>query len=38
MQGTSLVIAVLVIVANLLADVTYRLLDTRIQLGQAAGT
>jgi peptide/nickel transport system permease protein len=37
-QGTSLVIAVLVIVANLLADVTYRLLDTRIQLGQAAGT
>jgi peptide/nickel transport system permease protein len=37
-QGTSLVIAVLVILANLLADVTYRLLDTRIQLGQAAGT
>jgi peptide/nickel transport system permease protein len=37
-QGTSLVIAVLVIVANLLADVTYRLLDTRIQLGQAEGT
>jgi peptide/nickel transport system permease protein len=37
-QGTSLVIAVMVIVANLLADVTYRLLDTRIQLGQAAGT
>jgi peptide/nickel transport system permease protein len=37
-QGTSLVIAVLVILANLLADVTYRLLDTRIQLGQAAGS
>jgi peptide/nickel transport system permease protein len=37
-QGTALVIAVLVIVANLLADVTYRLLDARIQLGQAAGT
>jgi peptide/nickel transport system permease protein len=37
-QGTTLVIAVLVIVANLLADVTYRLLDPRIQLGQAAGT
>jgi len=37
-QGTALVIAVLVIVANLLADITYRLLDTRIQLGQAAGT
>jgi peptide/nickel transport system permease protein len=37
-QGTSLVIAVLVIVANLLADVTYRLLDPRIELGQAAGT
>lgn len=37
-QGTSLVIAVLVIVANLLADVSYRLLDPRIQLGQAAGT
>jgi peptide/nickel transport system permease protein len=36
-QGTTLVIAVLVIVANLLADVTYRLLDPRIQLGQAAG-
>jgi peptide/nickel transport system permease protein len=35
-QGTSLVIAVLVIVANLLADVTYRLLDPRIVLGQAA--
>jgi ABC-type dipeptide/oligopeptide/nickel transport system permease component len=32
------VIAVLVIVANLLADITYRLLDARIQLGQAAGT
>jgi peptide/nickel transport system permease protein len=37
-QGTTLVIALLVIVANLLADVTYRLLDPRIQLGQAAGT
>jgi peptide/nickel transport system permease protein len=37
-QGTALVIAVLVIVANLLADITYRLLDARIQLGQAAGT
>jgi peptide/nickel transport system permease protein len=37
-QGTSLVIAVLVILANLLADVTYRLLDTRIQLGQTAAT
>jgi peptide/nickel transport system permease protein len=37
-QGTALVIAVLVIVANLLADITYRLLDTRIQLGQTAGT
>ena len=37
-QGTSLVIAVLVILANLLADVTYRLLDTRIELGQTAGT
>jgi peptide/nickel transport system permease protein len=36
-QGTTLVIALLVIVANLLADVTYRLLDPRIQLGQAAG-
>jgi peptide/nickel transport system permease protein len=37
-QGTSLVIAVLVILANLLADVTYRLLDTRIELGQTAAT
>jgi peptide/nickel transport system permease protein len=37
-QGTALVIAVLVIVANLLADITYRLLDARIQLGQTAGT
>jgi peptide/nickel transport system permease protein len=37
-QGTALVIAVLVIVANLLADITYRLLDARIQLGQSAGT
>ncbi len=37
-QGTALVIAVMVIIANLLADITYRLLDPRIQLGQAAGT
>jgi peptide/nickel transport system permease protein len=37
-QGTALIIAVLVIVANLLADITYRLLDARIQLGQSAGT
>ena len=37
-QGTTLVIALLVIVANLLADVTYRLLDPRIQLGQTAAT
>jgi peptide/nickel transport system permease protein len=35
-QGTALTIAVLVIVANLLADFTYRLLDSRIQLGQTA--
>ena len=33
-QGTALVIAVMVIVANLLADITYRLLDSRVQLGQ----
>jgi len=32
------VIAILVIVANLLADVTYHLLDTRIELGQTAGS
>ena len=37
-QGTALVIAILVIVANLLADVTYHLLDTRIELGQTAGS
>lgn len=37
-QGTALVIAVLVIVANLLADISYHLLDTRIELGQSAGT
>jgi peptide/nickel transport system permease protein len=35
-QGTALVIAVMVIGANLLADFTYRLLDSRIQLGPAA--
>ena len=35
-QGTSLVIAVMVIGANLLADFSYRLLDSRIQLGQRA--
>ncbi|MHB1928170.1 MAG: ABC transporter permease [Acidimicrobiales bacterium] len=35
-QGTALVIAVIVILANLLADITYRLLDSRIQLGQTA--
>jgi peptide/nickel transport system permease protein len=35
-QGTALIIAVMVIVANLLADISYRLLDSRIQLGQAA--
>jgi len=35
-QGTALVIAVMVIIANLLADITYRLLDSRIQLGQTA--
>ena len=35
-QGTALAIAVMVIVANLLADFTYRLLDSRIQLGQTA--
>lgn len=35
-QGTALVIAIMVIVANLLADITYRLLDSRIQLGQTA--
>jgi peptide/nickel transport system permease protein len=35
-QGTSLVIAVMVIAANLLADFSYRLLDSRIQLGQTA--
>ncbi len=35
-QGTALTIAVMVIVANLLADFTYRLLDSRIQLGQTA--
>jgi peptide/nickel transport system permease protein len=33
-QGTALVIAVMVIGANLLADFSYRLLDSRIQLGQ----
>lgn len=37
-QGTALVIAVMVILANLLADITYRLLDSRIQLGQTAGS
>ncbi|MGH9303803.1 MAG: ABC transporter permease [Acidimicrobiales bacterium] len=37
-QGTSLVIALLVIAANLLADISYRLLDSRIQLGQGAAT
>lgn len=36
-QGTALVIAVMVILANLLADISYRLLDSRIQLGQTAG-
>lgn len=35
-QGTALVIAVMVILANLLADITYRLLDSRIELGQTA--
>jgi peptide/nickel transport system permease protein len=35
-QGTALTIAVMVIAANLLADFTYRLLDSRIQLGQTA--
>jgi peptide/nickel transport system permease protein len=35
-QGTALTIAVLVIAANLLADFIYRLLDSRIQLGQTA--
>jgi peptide/nickel transport system permease protein len=35
-QGTALVIALLVIAANLLADITYRLLDSRVQLGQKA--
>jgi peptide/nickel transport system permease protein len=33
-QGTALTIALMVIGANLLADFTYRLLDSRIQLGQ----
>ncbi len=37
-QGTALVIAVMVVVANLFADITYRLLDSRIQLGQTAAT
>ncbi len=37
-QGTALIIAVMVIGANLLADFSYRLLDTRIQLGQTAGS
>jgi peptide/nickel transport system permease protein len=37
-QGTALVIAVMVVVANLFADITYRLLDSRIQLGQTATT
>jgi len=36
-QGTALVIAVMVICANLLADFSYRLLDSRIHLGQSAG-
>ena len=35
-QGTALVIAIMVIAANLLADVCYRLLDPRVQLGQTA--
>jgi len=35
-QGTALTIALMVIGANLLADFTYRLLDSRIQLGQTA--
>src|SRR5262249_14127641 len=35
-QGTALMIAVMVIGANLLADFSYRLLDSRIQLGQTA--
>jgi peptide/nickel transport system permease protein len=36
-QGTTVVIAVMVIAANLLADFTYRLLDSRIDLGQSSG-
>jgi len=35
-QGTALVIAIMVILANLLADISYRLLDSRIQLGRGA--
>jgi peptide/nickel transport system permease protein len=35
-QGTALTIALMVIGANLLADFTYRLLDSRIRLGQTA--
>lgn len=34
-QGCALVIAVMVILANLLADISYRLLDSRIELGQS---
>ncbi len=37
-QGTALIIALMVIVANLLADISYRLLDSRIQLGQRSVT
>lgn len=37
-QGTTVVIAVMVIAANLLADFTYRLLDSRIDLGQSSGS
>lgn len=37
-QGTALVISVMVIGANLLADFSYRLLDSRIQLGQTAAS
>ena len=37
-QGTALVIAIMVIGANLLADFSYRLLDSRIQLGQTAAS